>query len=262
MGAETTSVFLATFPFGTCKGSQNSKSRNLPQDCETNPEAAGALTNTHIQTRATLPTKFHKVLGKTRHLPEIKIKVQPFQYRTVAGFCLQSRVFPRHSRGDRSPHPREHYGVAGHHRDTLCVTCAYLTAWVVHRVLLQLGNCTAEWGGRRGSCAGSSGIVGFFVGFSVRILLQFVISQGSLDGVFSQHCKAKKTKKKRDFKDNSRAFRTKDEVRTKAGSSEQTAETDLRSRIWMEFLKYWIPIMLTSCNTASDNNVIQNLIVY
>lgn len=99
----------------------------------------------------------------------------------------------------------------------------------MHRVLLQLGNCTAEGGGRRGSCAGSSGIVGFFVGFSVGLLLQFVISQGSLDGIFSQHCKAKK-----DFKDNSRVFRTKDEVKTKAGRSELTrsaAQTDLRSRI-------------------------------
>lgn len=30
----------------------------------------------------------------------------------------------------------------------------------------------------------------------------------------------------------------------------------------MEFLKYPIPIMLTSCNITSDNNITQNLIIY
>lgn len=137
MGAETTSVSWPLFPLAPAKGPRIPRAGICPRIAkptppQPEPRAAPQLSHTHIHTKATLPTKFHKILGKTRHLPKKKKKkkkVQPFQYRT-AGFCLRSRVFPRHSRGDWSPHPGrcEHYGVAGHHRDTLCVTCAYLTA--------------------------------------------------------------------------------------------------------------------------------------
>lgn len=132
MGAETTSVSWPLFPLAPAKAHRTPRAGICPRIAkptltQPEPRAAPQVSHTEIQTRATIPTKFHKVLGKTRHLPKIKIKVQPFQYRT-AGFCLRSRVFLRHSRGNRSPHPCEHYGVAGHHRDTLCITCAYLTA--------------------------------------------------------------------------------------------------------------------------------------